>query len=42
MITDRKKHLFKTSAGKYIAPSHIENLFMANKYIDQFVLIGDK
>ena len=42
MITDRKKHLFKTSAGKYIAPSHIENIFLASKYIDQFVLIGDK
>ena len=42
MITDRKKHLFKTSAGKYIAPSHIENTFLASKYIDQFVLVGDK
>jgi long-chain acyl-CoA synthetase len=42
MITDRKKHLFKTSAGKYIAPAHIENTFLASKYIDQFVLIGDK
>jgi len=42
MITDRKKHLFKTSGGKYIAPTPIENLFLASKYIDQFVLIGDK
>lgn len=42
MITDRKKHLFKISTGKYIAPSHIENLFLASKYIDQFVLIGDR
>jgi long-chain acyl-CoA synthetase len=42
MITDRKKHLFKTSSGKYIAPSHIENIFLNSKYIDQFVLIGDK
>ena len=42
VITDRKKHLFKTSSGKYIAPSHIENLFLASKYIEQFVLIGDR
>jgi long-chain acyl-CoA synthetase len=42
MITDRKKDLFKTTTGKYIAPSHIENTFLASKYIDQFVLIGDR
>ena len=42
IITDRKKHLFKTSAGKYIAPTPIENLFLASKFIEQFILIGDR
>ncbi|OGU62363.1 MAG: long-chain acyl-CoA synthetase [Ignavibacteria bacterium RBG_13_36_8] len=42
IITDRKKHLFKTSGGKYIAPTPIESLFLGSKYIEQFVLIGDR
>ncbi len=42
MITDRKKHLFKTSTGKYIAPTPIENTFLSSKFIDQFILIGDR
>lgn len=42
IITDRKKSLFKTSGGKYIAPTPIENLFLGSKYIDQFIIIGDR
>jgi len=42
VITDRKKSLFKTSGGKYIAPTPIENLFLGSKYIDQFIIIGDR
>jgi long-chain acyl-CoA synthetase len=41
-ITDRKKHLFVSSGGKNIAPQPIESLFLSNKYIEQFMLIGDR
>ena len=41
-ITDRKKDLFKTSNGKYVAPQKVENTVMANiPYISQVVAIGE-
>ncbi|KQZ66454.1 AMP-dependent synthetase/ligase [Nocardioides sp. Root151] len=42
-ITDRKKDLFKTSGGKYIAPSAIESQFKAIcPYASQFLVIGNE
>jgi len=41
-ITDRKKELFKTSGGKYIAPSPIEQMIRASKFVSQAVLVGDR
>ena len=39
-ITDRKKNIFKTSAGKYVAPQLLENLFQSSLYINQILIIG--
>ena len=41
-ITDRKKDLLVTSAGKNIAPQPIENLVKSNKFVANAVLLGDK
>ncbi|WP_109509737.1 AMP-dependent synthetase/ligase [Nocardioides speluncae] len=42
-ITDRKKDLFKTSGGKYVAPSAIESTFKAIcPYASQFLVHGDE
>ncbi|BEV73288.1 MULTISPECIES: long-chain fatty acid--CoA ligase [unclassified Paludibacterium] len=40
-ITDRKKEMFKTSNGKYIAPQAIENKLKESAFIDQVMVVGD-
>ena len=40
-ITDRKKEMFKTSGGKYIAPQMIENIMKQSRFIEQIMVIGD-
>jgi long-chain acyl-CoA synthetase len=40
-ITDRKKEMFKTSAGKYIAPQVIENKLKESMFIEQAMVIGE-
>jgi long-chain acyl-CoA synthetase len=40
-ITDRKKEMFKTSGGKYIAPQLLENKFKESRFIEQMMVVGD-
>ncbi|MCH2235881.1 MAG: long-chain fatty acid--CoA ligase [Crocinitomicaceae bacterium] len=40
-ITDRKKEMFKTSGGKYIAPQVMENKFKESRFIEQIMVIGE-
>ena len=40
-ITDRKKEIFKTSGGKYIAPQMIENKLKASRLVEQVMVIGE-
>ena len=40
-ITDRKKEMFKTSGGKYVAPALLENQFKQSRFIEQIMVIGE-
>ena len=40
-ITDRKKEMFKTSGGKYIAPQLIENAMKQSRFIEQIMVVGE-
>jgi len=40
-ITDRKKEMFKTSGGKYIAPQVIENKLKESIFIEQCMVVGN-
>lgn len=40
-ITDRKKEIFKTSGGKYVAPQPMENKFKESRFIEQVMVIGE-
>jgi long-chain acyl-CoA synthetase len=40
-ITDRKKEMFKTSGGKYIAPQLLENAMKQSRFVEQIMVIGD-
>jgi long-chain acyl-CoA synthetase len=40
-VTDRKKEMFKTSGGKYIAPQQVENKLKESAFISQIMVIGE-
>lgn len=40
-ITDRKKEMFKTSGGKYVAPQLLENKFKQSRFIEQIMVVGE-
>lgn len=39
-ITDRRKNIFKTSSGRYVAPQVLENELRSNSFVDQVMIIG--
>ncbi len=40
-ITDRKKEMFKTSGGKYVAPALLENELKQSRFIEQIMVVGE-
>jgi long-chain acyl-CoA synthetase len=42
IITDRKKELIKTAAGKFVAPAPIENLLKTSPFITNAIVVGDR
>lgn len=42
IITDRKKELLKTAAGKFVAPAPIENLLKTSPFISNAIVVGDR
>lgn len=40
-ITDRKKEIFKTSGGKYIAPQVIENKLKGSPFLENIIVVGE-
>ncbi|UBZ10555.1 long-chain fatty acid--CoA ligase [Leeuwenhoekiella palythoae] len=40
-ITDRKKEMFKTSGGKYVAPQIIENMMKQSRFIEHIMVVGE-
>jgi len=40
-ITDRKKEMFKTSGGKYVAPQLLENRFKQSRFVEQLMVVGE-
>jgi long-chain acyl-CoA synthetase len=40
-ITDRKKEMFKTSGGKYVAPQLLENAMKQSRFIEQIMVVGE-
>lgn len=40
-ITDRKKEIFKTSGGKYVAPQALENKLKESRFVEQAMVIGE-